>query len=68
MFAANLKSITAAERVKSYPNKYFTARGDVLLCSACCEEQAHKNVISMHEKSRSMSVVKLGLQRRNKHH
>ena len=43
--AANPKSITAAERVKSYANEYFTARGNVLFCSACREVVALKNVL-----------------------
>ena len=49
----NPKSITPAERVRSYPNEHFSVNANKkLFCSACREEVAtKKSIIDLHVKS-----------------
>ena len=65
--SASPKGISAAERVKSYPNDCLTARGSVLFCTACKEEVAlKKSVISLHIKSKKHERGKSRLEKRNR--
>lgn len=65
--AANPKSITASERVKSYPKECLTTRGKVLFCTACREEiSLKKSVISMHIKSKKHECGKSRLEKQNR--
>ena len=64
----NPKSITPAERVKTYSSEQFIVSNNKLFCSACREELAtKKSVIEMHIKSQKHLRGKTRLGKKNQH-